>query len=170
MMVLAFVAPAMADVALDKGARGRQGRCGEVGDDHPGDSARLGNEMPLCHPSAPDGDGKVIYLGSGFDSSEGFITGLLNGQQGWTVFSAGTEQPTVENLNFAGGDQHMRIAYDTAAGAGANIGGFSPLVSVGANMDALLSVDVFIGATGGANYYVQPQSPESGLSYCGGHL
>ncbi len=98
-------------------------------------------------------------MSTGFDSSEGFGTGVLNGQNGWTVFNASTAQPIVSDANPAGGDQHMRIEKDPAIPTNTLTGGFSPDMGALPVGPSTTSIDVAINMTGGADYTVVPQAP-----------
>jgi len=99
-----------------------------------------------------------IYA-TGFEATEGFATGFIGGQNGWSAFSASTVEGHVDTVNPASGAQHLRISNDPAAGAGNYVGGFSPDWGPQPAGQYTVSVDVCIGATGGADYDIVPQAP-----------
>ncbi len=98
-----------------------------------------------------------------FEVSEGFATGVLSGQNGWTAFAASTVMPTVDAVNPSSGSQHMHLENDPASGGLTNIGGFSPLLAPQSATDSSrVSVDIFISNDGGSDYDVVAQAPSLG--------
>ncbi len=107
--------------------------------------------------------GGNIY-GTGFEGSEGFAPGFLGTQSGWSVFLVSAAQPVVTTANASSGTQSLRIDNDPGIGAGNLTGGFSPLVVPADPMaPTTASVNVFITATGGADYDFAPQAPSQGF-------
>jgi hypothetical protein len=99
---------------------------------------------------------------NGFEVSDGFTAGPINGQVGWATFTAAT--PTIESTNPALGSQQMRISADGSVGQGSNTGGFSPNMGVqNDTLSASVNVDMLISATGGADYDVVGQAPSQGF-------
>jgi hypothetical protein len=115
----------------------------------------------LSGSNSMDGPG----YSTGFESP--FTTGLLSGQQGWTVFAAGTTTPTVSTAQPASGAQHMRIVKEPAAANGSLIGGFSPTSGAQPPLNPgeywRMSVDVLHSAVGGADVHIVPQAPSQGF-------
>ena len=107
---------------------------------------------------APLGGGS--YYGTGFEVSEGFATGYCGGQAGWTAFVASSVEGHIDTVNPASGDQHARISGDGAVGTGVSTGCFSPLTTYNVgNGLSVVSMDINVGNTGGADYDVVPQTP-----------
>lgn len=103
---------------------------------------------------------------TGFEASEGFTLGNINGQNGYTVFTAAPNGPVISNLNPNGGSQHLRLGPDTAAPVGTLNGAFSDLFDTTGADIYTLSLDIAIGDTGGADYDVVGQDTVAGfLSY-----
>lgn len=100
---------------------------------------------------------------TGFESSEGWNLGLANGQNGYTVFTAAPNGPIISNVNPNGGSQHLRLGPDTSASVGTLNGVFSPEFATGSNDIYTLSLDIAIGATGGADYDIAGQDTAAGL-------
>ncbi len=101
-------------------------------------------------------------LASGFEAAEGFAPGPIGGQAGWTMFAASTTEGHVDTVNAALGAQHLRISLDAAAGSGTFTGAFSPDLGMLPSGASTTSVDISIGAAGGADYLVVAQSPAEG--------
>jgi hypothetical protein len=99
---------------------------------------------------------------TGFETAEGFVVGDINAQQGWSVFSGDVNQ-VVSAVNPATGSQHYRNQNEPAFATGTLVGAFSPDLGASPIAPQMLSVDVNIGATGGADYDVVPQAPSQGL-------
>jgi hypothetical protein len=99
----------------------------------------------------------------GFEAGEGFAPGYLGGQAGWTTFAASVAQPTVATAHPYAGAQHVRIANDSAVGAGTLTGGFSPLQGTLGVGHYITSMAVSVSASGGANYGVVVQAPSQGF-------
>ncbi len=96
---------------------------------------------------------------TGFEPAEGFAPGYVNLQAGWTTFSASDAEGHIDTANPAAGVQHLRISDDPAAPDGSLTGGFSPDQGLLPAGQYSVSVDVAIGASGGADYDVIPQAP-----------
>ena len=121
-------------------------------------SERVGTEAFVA-PDTPAPPNPLIDS-YGFEAGEGFTPGFLGGQVGWTVFAASAVEPTIDTVNPAGGSQHMQLGQDPANGPGTLLGGFSPdLGPQDVTMRSSVSVDISIGATGGADYDIVPQAP-----------
>ncbi|MFQ5494210.1 MAG: IPTL-CTERM sorting domain-containing protein, partial [Phycisphaerae bacterium] len=102
-------------------------------------------------------------LATGFEAVDGFAPGYIGGQAGWTAFIASLAEGHIDTINPAGGTQHLRISQDPAVSLGTFTGAFSPDVGPLASGASTVSVDVAIGATGGADYIVAAQSPSEGF-------
>lgn len=100
---------------------------------------------------------RALPYAVGFESP--FVPGFVGGQQGWTTFAASTVQPVISTANPAAGSQELRLDNDPAVAAGTYVGGFSPVQGPLGAGQYVVSVDVAISATGGANYIVVPQAP-----------
>ncbi len=99
-----------------------------------------------------------------FEIVEGFATGLLNGQNGWTTFAASAIMPVIDVTNPSSGGQHMHLDIDNAVAGGTLKGGFSPLLGPqSATEISDVSVDVFVSGGGGANYVIAAQAPSLSL-------
>ncbi len=117
-------------------------------------------------------DGVTFPYRTSFDASQGFVTGPLNGQAGWTTFDATAAQPVVTNANPRTGAQHLRLT-DTAAVPDATLtGGFSPNLGIANGQRTATSVwlsinDVTPGPNGGADYDVvgQETDPSGEISF-----
>jgi len=99
---------------------------------------------------------------TGFEAADGFAPGNIFGQAGWTVFSGDTNQ-IISTANPAGGVQHYRNQREPAFGSGTLVGAFSPASGAAPIAAHSMSVDIAIGATGGADYDVVPQAPSQGF-------
>lgn len=103
------------------------------------------------------GSTRAIAQGTGFEAPD-FAAGDINGQSGWSVFSGDTAQ-VVSTANPATGAQHYRNQFESAFGTGTNVGAFSPDTGPSTIEPQTMSLDVNIGATGGADYDIVPQAP-----------
>jgi len=110
--------------------------------------------------SAPRGG---ATYGTGFESGEGFAPAPIGGQAGWTMFAASTAEGHVDTVNPFAGSQHLRISGDPTIGGGTLTGGFSPDLGAQTPNQAYMSVQVNIGAAGGADYDIVPQAPSQGF-------
>lgn len=110
----------------------------------------------------------ALIYGTGFESADGFTTGPINGQSGWTTFNAPAviNQPVISTANPNGGSQHLRLqdASPTSTNGTLN-GGFSPIFSTGGAQVITTSIDLSVPAAdaGGANYTFAAQDTVSGL-------
>lgn len=110
----------------------------------------------------------TLIYGTGFESADGFTTGPINGQSGWTTFSAATvvNQPIISTANPNGGSQHLRLQdANPASTNGQNNGGFSPIFNAGGAQVVTSSIDLYVPAAdaGGANYTFVGQNTAEGL-------
>ncbi len=107
----------------------------------------------------PGGFGPV-----GFEIVEGYLSGPLSGQNGWTSFLTSgfpDDEGHIDTVHPAGGVQHGRISDDP--GADNNIGSFSPnIVPVPAPGVVTLTVDLSIPDNTTKFWRIQPQSPSQG--------
>ena len=113
-----------------------------------------------------NGQPHLGLLGEIHDSGgyEGFAVGPVDGQFGYTIFGGGdTNAVSIDTANPAGGNQHLRVANDAQASPGTLRGAFTPTAADVADPIITMSVDVSIGATGGADYDVVPQAPTQGF-------
>lgn len=108
-------------------------------------------------------EGALVSETWGFEAAEGFAPGFIGGQVGWTAFTVSIAEAHVDTVNPSAGAQHLRISYDQAVTFGTLIGAFSPVVSDLVVDASSVSVQVAIGATGGADYDIVPQAPSQGL-------
>lgn len=106
----------------------------------------------------------IVYQ-TGFETSDGFSVGVVEGQAGWTSIT-GTParlQPVISTANPRTGSQHFRLAKQANLTNGALKGGFSPIINIPAGARVSISVDVNISVTDGAEYAVAVQSSTQGL-------
>jgi hypothetical protein len=121
----------------------------------------LVSSAAIARPLAPRGTTGPFYS-TGFEPGEGFVPGSLSGQMGWQTSPFPATNPSVANANPFAGTQHMRIVEDPAEPPGfPGVLGFSPRQPAGRNH---MSVMFNISNTGGADYFLNPQSPGLGLS------
>ncbi|TVQ59413.1 MAG: hypothetical protein EA379_11230 [Phycisphaerales bacterium] len=100
------------------------------------------------------------FTGTGFEASEGYNLGNINGQNGWTVFSAGAGAGNaVTDLQNKG--RVLGMFKDTSVGPNSLRGGFSPTFK---DPDAgIFNVDVKIDDDAGADYQIIGQAPSEGF-------
>jgi RHS repeat-associated protein len=98
----------------------------------------------------------------GFEPVDGFNTGFIGGQMGWTVFSGNTSQPVVSTANPAGGSQHVRVAQQ--AGLSGNVGAVSPSFGTRPAGHYVVSLDVAVSGKGGSSFYISPFSSSQGAA------
>jgi hypothetical protein len=97
-------------------------------------SAQPARQMPAraaFFPQSPSqaAEGALTFpYGAGFEASEGFNTGALNGQAGWQSFTSTLSQPVVSTAQPFSGAQHLRLSRVSGAGNNEFVGGFSPLL------------------------------------------
>ena len=102
-------------------------------------------------------------FGTGFEMSQGYSTGWISGQNGWSSFTNSSSQPYVANNNPFSGAQHLRMTNDPANPPGTLIGAFSPnLGSLPKNLFCRVSLQISLSATGGASYDVVANAPSHG--------
>ncbi len=105
----------------------------------------------------------VFNYSTGFESSEGFSVGNIDGQNGYTVFTAAANGPVIASNNPNGGNQHLQLGYDPGAPLGTSNGVFSEeFDTTGADIYTL-SFDLAIGDTGGADYFFVGQDTVAGF-------
>ncbi len=103
--------------------------------------------------------------GGGLEFSTGFedlTLGPINGQAGWTVFSANAAAPVISDVNPAGGNQHLRISRGAGSSGSLN-GAFSPLFGTTAGGQSVVSVDVSMNTDAGADAQIIAQAPSQAL-------
>ncbi|MGD8451875.1 MAG: hypothetical protein PVJ57_08655 [Phycisphaerae bacterium] len=105
---------------------------------------------------------RQLAMSTGFEAADGFTTGNINGQAGWSVFDGDTNQ-IVCNANPADGSMHYRNQYEPTMDTGSLVGAFSPDLGAALPSAHTISVDVCISADGGANYDVAPQAPSQSM-------
>jgi hypothetical protein len=123
---------------------------------------QFSSAAPFLRPdaAAPHGGPVALPYMTGFEAVEGFVAGSANGQSGWATNPA--TSPQVSAANPGAGLQHLRINDDPTDPPGfPGVLAFSP--SHAATADRVL-VDVFISATGGADYLLNPQSAALGCT------
>ena len=130
------------------------------------DAACPGNCFPATHPSGCTCHPPVA-LDVGFESSEGFTLGYIDGQQEWTPaqyciyddFGICYVTPTsliegrIDGANPAAGAQHLRLAHDPDAPQGRPVGAVARVFTELPTQSST-SVDASIAITGGAEYSV----------------
>ena len=100
----------------------------------------------------------------GFEASEGFSTGFVDDQAGWSTFSNNVVSPVISAGNPNTGAQHLRLELEPALGQSDLVGAFSPLISISdPTTPTTLSFDAFISELGGADYRVVGQAPTQSL-------
>ena len=115
---------------------------------------------------APAAVSDATLLSTDFEISAGYSPGFNTGycyQNGWTAFSASSNEGQVSNLNPFSGNQHLRLANDPSLPVDTLVGCFSPIASPQVVGPAWMEVTVSISDLFGADYYVLVQSPSQGL-------
>ncbi len=102
---------------------------------------------------------------TGFESADGFSPGFLGGQPatGWGIFANNITQPTISTAAPQSGSQHLRVGQEPTLNPGNLIGAFSPDMGSRPAGHYVVSLDVAIGNTGGADYDVALQAPSQGM-------
>jgi MYXO-CTERM domain-containing protein len=102
-------------------------------------------------------------LATGFEAAEGFAPGYA-GQNGWSGFNS-TAAPVISTANPATGSQHLRLEYDADVAAGVAVGVESPLLGPAyvAGETAVISFDINISATDGADYTFESVDSVAGI-------
>ncbi|MDA1055054.1 MAG: hypothetical protein O3C40_31920 [Planctomycetota bacterium] len=113
----------------------------------------------LIRPAGAEDNNLLV---TGFEAAEGFSTGFIGSQSGWSFAADNTVQPIISAVNPQSGSQQLRIEHDPALGE-VSVGAFSPNLGTLAAGHYSLSVDVAISATGGAAHYVIAQAPSQSL-------
>lgn len=112
---------------------------------------------------APEGGPVGLPYMTGFETFEGFVVGSLNLQNGWQISTSPEANtiPAVSVANPFAGAQHMRIQDDPTEPAG-----FAGVLGFGPSHDpaTVFKVMVNISNTGGADYFLNPQSPALGIA------
>lgn len=94
---------------------------------------------------------------------EDFAQGPINGQSGWTTFSANLNAPVVSDANPASGSQHLRITQGPGAASSFN-GAFSPdLGPITGFVSSVVSFDINMDTDAGADGIVIGQAPSQAL-------
>jgi len=100
---------------------------------------------------------------TGFEANEGYLPGLISGQNGWSGFTNSSDQPFITSQNPFSGTQHLRMTKDASNPTGTLIGAFSPnLGSLPVNLLCRVSLQISISANGGASYDVVANAPSHG--------
>jgi hypothetical protein len=105
----------------------------------------------------------VTLFSTGFESSEGYTTGLLGTQKSWFSLPSSVTQPTISTSNPNGGTQHFRVAHEPTMASGTQVGAYSPFLATMVDGSFRASVDVSISALGLENFYVVPLSASQEL-------
>ena len=80
-----------------------------------------------------------------------------------TAFVISPTEGHIDTANPATGVQELRVSVDLNAGLFANVGCFSPDLGVQDVDLSIMSVEVSVSDTGGADYFIVPQAPSQGL-------
>ncbi len=128
----------------------------------------LQSPSPAAIPMAPGlsrpSTATVAAYGCGYEPVEGFTTGWIGGQSGWSTFLSSILEGHVSTEDPASGIQHLQLAKEPTLPTGFLVGAFSP--DLGPQPLEPTSVAVEVNVTdinNGANYYVTPQGPSYGL-------
>lgn len=92
------------------------------------------------------------FDGTGFEAAEGYGSGSIHNQNGWTGF-ANTGSNAASTIQTSGGNpgQALRLTKNSLAAQGDLLGGFSPVFANPSRRT--MQVDVRIDDNGGANYF-----------------
>ncbi len=96
-----------------------------------------------------------------FSSEEGFTSGFIGGQNGWTTLQNNSSQPVISSEEVNAGDQSLQISAHEGLGGNTNIGVRSPSIPTGFSYYTL-TTDVFIEDLDGAHYDIVLQTPALG--------
>lgn len=127
------------------------------------DKVRDVSTAAIIGPETEVREAPLVAENWGFESGEGFTPGFIASQVGWTAFSASLVEGHIDTANPYTGTQNLRISLDAAVAAGTIVGAFSPVVADTVVDASSVQVYVNIGATGGADYDVVPQSPTQAM-------
>lgn len=105
----------------------------------------------------------VYFFGTGFESSEGYATGSLEPQLGWSATGVNLPWQTVSTANPFSGSQHARVIRNAAAASGANTLILSPVNAAPPSTASTLYCKLSISNDGGADYQVIGQAPSQGF-------
>ncbi len=98
---------------------------------------------------------------SGFEASEGYETGFIGGQNGWTALSGNTSQPVVSEEMAESGSRSLKLGNHSSLGGNTNVGARTPIISTGSAYYTM-ELDIFVEDTGGSDYDIVLQSPTLG--------
>lgn len=94
-----------------------------------------------------------------FETAEGFVTGPLVDQNGWSNFPNVPDQPTVDTSQPSSGSQHARISRDSQVVPGTQSGAFSPAFNIAvSDQSPSVYVDLYFSDLNGAAYDLLAQS------------
>jgi len=123
-------------------------------------AATLAPATAVTPGAAPRGPG---MFSTGFEDTEGFTTGDISGQLGWTVSTVGGVpgvHAQVVTTNPATGVQNLSIVGDGQFGQGQLLFAFSPAITPAPAVGpSVTTLDCFIPAGANANYRIQAQTP-----------
>lgn len=122
--------------------------------------------MSVSTSAITNGD-DIVLRGPGnqfFDfEAPAYALGAIEPQNGWSASGVNLPYASVSNVNPAGGQQHLRIAFDSSVAAGISrnvLGPNSGALPVGPSS---VSFDFAISGLGGANYRAIGQAPSQGF-------
>jgi hypothetical protein len=100
---------------------------------------------------------------TGFEAP--FAPGAVEPQQGWTATHVNDVWASVSTANPNAGLQHLRMQKQNPGGApgGGNRVALGPTLGAQPAGASTLSMNIFIDATGGADYDIVPQAPSQGF-------
>ncbi|MCA9254796.1 MAG: hypothetical protein KDA33_04130, partial [Phycisphaerales bacterium] len=114
--------------------------------------------------AAPRGPG---LFSTGFEDTEGFLTGTIDLQNGWGVSTVGGVpgvHAQIATNNPAAGVQNLHVVDDATIAQGTLLFAFSPtIIPTPAVGPSVTTLDCFIPAGANANYRIQAQTPAQGF-------
>lgn len=111
---------------------------------------------------------QAFSYATGFETADGFSLGAINGQNGYTTFTAAQDAPVISDANPFTGNQHLRLPDDPNVADGTLNGAFSQDFSSMTTGDTFfdLGLDMSITSAGGADYDIVGQTPgQTNLSF-----
>ncbi|MCY2987522.1 MAG: hypothetical protein NTY19_06620 [Planctomycetota bacterium] len=122
----------------------------------------LSSPLTETEPILPGPLADTVLQTVGFEPIDGFSTGFIGTQGGWSTFSNTTTEPVISSVHPSTGSQHLRIAAHAGLAQDTLVGAFSPSLGRQVAGHCVVSVDAAVSASGGADYYVVAQSNSQG--------